>query len=55
MDNKAQISAELLIIMAAVLGVALILVNGLLTTGEEASKALDNKTSALLEKINRIG
>jgi len=54
MDNKAQISAELIIIMAAVLAVAILLINNMQSTAKQASSKLSNKTSDLLDMIDNI-
>ena len=54
MDNKGQISAELLIIMAAVLAVAFILVQSLSGTAKDASSKLEKSSNRLLEEIDNI-
>lgn len=50
MDHKAQISAELLIIMAAVLAVTLILVSNLRSTANKAETKLEARESSVLNK-----
>ena len=54
MDNKAQISAELIIIMAAVLAVALILVQSLSGTAKDASAKLSKSSDNLIKEIGKI-
>lgn len=54
MDNRAQISAELIIIMAAILAVAIVLVTNLKNTAGDASKKLSSKSDELLSKIDKI-
>jgi len=51
MDNKGQISMEMLIVAAAVIGLAVLLWNTLNSTATDASKTLDSKTEDLLDKI----
>lgn len=54
MDSRAQISAELIIVMAAVLAVALILVKNLGSTAQSASSKMSNKSDDLLREIEGI-
>lgn len=49
-DSRAQISAELLVIMAAVLAVALILVSNLRSTSHKAETKLEARETAVLNK-----
>lgn len=54
MDNKAQISAELLIIMAAVIGFSLLLIQNLSSTSEKAVHKLNESAGDLMEEIDNI-
>lgn len=54
MDDRAQISAELLIIMAAVVGFSLLLVQNLSGTSEEAVSKLNESTDDLMNEIDNI-
>lgn len=53
-DNKAQVSAELILVMAAVLAVAILLVKQLQDTAKSGSKKLDEKTEKVLKEIDKI-
>jgi uncharacterized protein (UPF0333 family) len=55
MDNRAQISAELLIIMAAIAGFAILVVNALMSNTESMTGKLSDKTDSLLDEIDKIG
>lgn len=54
MDNRAQISAEYLIVMAAVLAVALILVAALRHTSSGAKSALSSRDNNTISEIVKI-
>ena len=54
MDSKGQVSAELLIIIAAVLAVAILLVTNMKTTAQKASKNMANKSDKLLNEVDSI-
>lgn len=54
MDNRAQISAELLVIMAAVVGFSLVLIQNLSGTSEKAVEQLNESTSELMDEIDNI-
>lgn len=54
MDDKAQISAELLVVMAAVVGFALLLIQNISSTSEEAVGKLNETSGALMEEIDNI-
>jgi len=54
MDNRAQISAEYLIVMAAVLAVALILVVALRNTSSNAKSGLPSRSNNTLAEIRKI-
>ena len=55
MDNRGQISAELIIVIAAMLAVAILLVSQLTTTTKGASESLSKKSEDLLKQIDQIG
>ncbi len=54
MDNKAQISVEMIIIMAALVAMALLLVTNLHTTADNANTRLGDRADALMKEIDRI-
>ena len=53
-ENKAQISVELIIVLAAVVAVVLILVSQLQATSEEGSKKLEETSDSIFKKIDDI-
>jgi len=53
-DVKAQISAEMIIVLAALLAVAIILVTKLSGTSKAAAEKIDTKTTEVLTDINGI-
>ncbi|HLC38247.1 MAG TPA: hypothetical protein VJI71_02230 [Candidatus Norongarragalinales archaeon] len=55
MDDKAQVSAELIIVIAALIAVALVLISQLQNTAEKGSKVLSNTTDKALDAIADIG
>ncbi len=54
-EEKAQISAEMIVVMAAVLAVSFIMIKGLSGTATKASNKMNNKTDEVLSKIDEIG
>lgn len=54
MDNKAQISVEMIIIMAALVAMAMFLLSSLNNTAKLSTEKLDTKTTDLLTAIDRI-
>ena len=54
LDQKAQISVELIIVLAAVVAVVLILVSQLQSTTEQGVKTIDKKTGDIFAKIDKI-
>jgi uncharacterized protein (UPF0333 family) len=54
MDNRAQISAEYLVVMAAILAVALILVLALKSTATGAKSKLASKSTTAVSEIGKI-
>ena len=53
-DSKAQVSAELILIMAAVLAVAILLVKQLQDTAKSGSKKIDEKADKVFKEIDKI-
>jgi len=51
-ESRAQISAEMIIVLAALLAVAIILVTKLSGTSKQAANKVDEKTNSLLENID---
>ncbi|MFH0714138.1 MAG: hypothetical protein V1847_00060 [Candidatus Diapherotrites archaeon] len=54
MDSKAQISIELIVILAAVVAIVLVLVSQLQKTSETGSKKIADKTQDIFSKIDAI-
>ena len=52
MDEKAQVSAELIIVIAALIAVAIVLISQLQSTAKKGSKVLDDETSKTWKLIN---
>ncbi len=52
--NTAQISAELLVVMAAVVGFALLLIQNISSTSEAAAEKLNESSESLLDEIDNI-
>ena len=53
-EKKAQISVELIIILAAVVAVVLLLVTQLNETSEEGTKAVKDKAEDIFKEIEKI-
>jgi hypothetical protein len=53
-EERGQVSAELIIVMAAVLAVALVLVSSLQDTSKEGAEQVSKKTKKVIEEIGRI-
>lgn len=53
-EEKAQISIELIIILAAVVAVVLVLVTQLQSTSQDGTKKLDDTAKKVFEKIDDI-
>jgi len=53
-EEKAQISVELIIVLAAVVAVVLVLVSQLQATSEEGSKKLEETAENVFKKIDDI-
>lgn len=54
-EEKAQVSAEMLIVLAALVAVAIILVMQLQKTAEKGSAAANSRTDRAIEELNAIG
>ncbi len=54
LDRRAQISVELIIIMAAVVALVLMLVSQLQSTGTDANKKIGEKAEDVFKKIEEI-
>ena len=53
-EEKAQISVELIIVLAAVVAVVLVLVSQMQATSEAGTKKLKDKSDSVLKKIDDI-
>lgn len=53
-DNKAQISAEIIIIMAALLAVALIFISSLKSTSKAADTKLEKTSKEAIKEVGKI-
>ncbi|MFH1056257.1 MAG: hypothetical protein V1717_00445 [Candidatus Micrarchaeota archaeon] len=53
-DERAQVSAELLIVIAALVAVALVLISQLQNTAERGKEVLSNATDNAFEEIADI-
>jgi len=53
-EEKAQISVELIIVLAAVVAVVLVLVSQMQTTSDEGAKKLKEKSDSVFKKIDDI-
>ncbi|MEM4254809.1 MAG: hypothetical protein QXR53_00570 [Candidatus Norongarragalinales archaeon] len=54
MSDEAQVSAELLIVIAALVAVALVLITQLQNTAEKGKKVLSNATDKAFDQIADI-
>lgn len=54
MDSKAQISIELIIIMAALVVVALVLVGKFYSTSKHATQEIDKKSKDLFDTLDNL-
>lgn len=52
MDEKAQVSAELIIVIAALIAVAIVLITQLQGTAKKGSKVLEQETDRTWKLIN---
>ena len=53
-DEKAQVSAELIIVIAALMAVAIVLITQLQNTAQEGKKTLEKTTKTALDEIGDI-
>lgn len=53
-ESKAQISVELIIVLAAVVALVLMLVTQLQDTSSEGAKVINEKSKKIFEKIDEI-
>jgi uncharacterized protein (UPF0333 family) len=54
MKNKAQVSVELIVLLAAIVAVALVLVSQLQKTGTKGAEVIDKKTEKIFDEIGDI-
>lgn len=54
-ETRGQLSAELIIILAALIAVAAIVITQLTKTTNKASEKIDTKTDEAFENIDKIG
>ena len=54
LSNKAQISVELIIVLAAVVALVLLLVSQLQQTSEEGAKVIEKKSKEIFKEIENI-
>lgn len=53
-EKKAQISIELIIVLAAVVALVLLFVSQLKETSTEGTKVIDKKTKEIFDEIDKI-
>jgi len=53
-EQRAQISIELIIVLAAVVAIVLLLVTQLQETSSEGTKVIDDKTKKIFKEIDDI-
>jgi uncharacterized protein (UPF0333 family) len=51
LDEKAQVSVELIILLAAVVAIVLLLVTQLQKTTDKGTKVIDKKTNSIFKEI----
>ncbi len=54
MDNKAQISIEMIIVLAAVVAIVLLLVSQLQQTSKQGADVIKKKTDDIFKEITEI-
>ncbi|MDD5162980.1 MAG: hypothetical protein PHD95_02115 [Candidatus ainarchaeum sp.] len=54
LQEKAQISIEMIIVLAAVVALVLLFVSQLRQTSEQGTKAIDDKTKKIFDEIGKI-
>jgi hypothetical protein len=55
MDSRAQVSAELLIVIAAMAALALFLIDKMQASAQKMGKSYDSTTDKLEDAINKLG
>lgn len=55
LEDKAQVSAELIIVLAAVVALTLLFVMNIKSFSEKGAKAASQKFEAVYAEINKIG
>jgi len=53
-DKKAQISAEMIIVLAALLGIAVIVIRQVTSSVDKTAKTMDTKTDNLNNELDNI-
>lgn len=53
-EERAQISAEMIILVAAIIAIVLVVVTQLQKTTNKANKAVDKKADDVFKEINKI-
>lgn len=53
-ENKAQLSAEMIILIAAIIAIVLVVVTQLQKTTNKANKAVDKKSNDVFKQIEKI-
>ncbi len=53
-EQKAQISVEMIVLLAAVVAIALILVSQLQKTGTKGAEVIEKKTDKIFDEISDI-
>lgn len=54
LQEQAQISIEMIIVLAAVVALVLLFVSQLRQTSEKGTKAIDDKTKKIFDEISKI-
>lgn len=53
-EERAQISVEMIVVLAAVVALVLLLVSQLQATGKEGAKVIEEKSKKVFEEIEKI-
>jgi len=54
MDEKAQISIEMILILAAIVAFVLLLVSQLFNTGQKAAETFEDKANDIFNEIKKL-
>ncbi len=54
MDDKGQVSAEMLVLMAAVLAVAWLVLSSMSSTAKSSTETVNRTTGKILDKIEKM-